>query len=66
MLAMARDEDGPSQSGEVARRLGKRSTSVGPVRAGLIHKGLVYAPEHGIIAFTVPGMSDFIKRQPEV
>ncbi|MGH9065935.1 MAG: ATP-binding protein, partial [Acidimicrobiales bacterium] len=50
--AMAEDGDGPSQSGEVARRVGKRATSVGPTRAGLIHKGLAYAPEHGLIAFT--------------
>lgn len=64
MRAMAIDGDRPSQSGEVARRLGKKSTSVGPTRAGLIHKGLVYAPEHGLIAFTVPGMSNFINRQP--
>jgi AAA ATPase domain len=64
MRAMATDGDRPSQSGEVARRLGKKSTSVGPTRAGLIHKGLVYAPEHGLIAFTVPGMSSFINRQP--
>ena len=64
MRAMADDGDGPSQSGEVARRLGKKSTAVGPTRANLIHKGLVYAPEHGVVAFTVPGMADFIKRQP--
>jgi len=64
MRAMAADQDGPSQSGEIARRMGKRSTSVGPTRAGLIHKGLVYAPKHGLIAFTVPGMANFINRQP--
>ncbi|MGH2680109.1 MAG: ATP-binding protein [Actinomycetota bacterium] len=64
MRAMAEEGDGPSQSGEVAKRLGKKSTAVGPARANLIHKGLVYAPEHGVIAFTVPGMADFIKRQP--
>ncbi|MCU1495562.1 MAG: hypothetical protein JWO62_3326 [Acidimicrobiaceae bacterium] len=64
MRAMAVDEDGPSQSGEVARRMDKRISSVGPTRAGLIHKGLVYSPEHGLIAFTVPGMADFINRQP--
>ena len=23
-------------------------------------KGLIYAPEHGIVAFTVPGMAAFI------
>lgn len=32
-------------------------------RNELIKKGLVYAPERGLLAFTVPGMSDFISRQ---
>jgi hypothetical protein len=61
---MASDGEGPSQSGEVARRLTKKSSSVGPTRAGLIRKGLVYAPGHGLIAFTLPGMAMFINRQP--
>jgi type II secretory pathway predicted ATPase ExeA len=63
MSAMAADGDAPSQSGEVARRLEKQPTQLGPVRAKLIAKGLVFAPEHGSIAFTVPGMADFIARQ---
>ncbi len=63
MSAMAADGDAPSQSGEVARRLDKQPTQLGPVRAKLIAKGLVFAPEHGSIAFTVPGMADFIARQ---
>ena len=33
-------------------------------RNELIKKGLVYVPERGLLAFTVPGMSDFIARQP--
>ncbi|WP_226965900.1 hypothetical protein [Tessaracoccus defluvii] len=49
----------------VATRLGKTVNSQGPTRANLIHKGLVYAPDHGVIAFTVPGMAGFIARQPE-
>jgi hypothetical protein len=50
----------------VARRLGKTSVQqVGPTRANLIHKGLLHAPEHGLIAYTVPGMSEFILRQIE-
>lgn len=61
---MAEDGDGPSSSGEIARRLGKISVQqVGPTRANLIHKGLVYAPEHGLVAYTVPGMAAFISRQ---
>ena len=64
LRAMADDGEGPSATGEIARRLGKsRVSQVGPTRAKLIHKGLLYAPEHGLIAFTVPGMSAFIVRQ---
>jgi hypothetical protein len=62
VLAVDGDADVPSS--EVARRLGRKVNSLGPARAALISKGLIYAPEHGIVAFTVPGMSDFIKRQP--
>jgi hypothetical protein len=63
--AMAQDGEGPSQSGEVATRLGKIPTGVGPIRDSLIKKGLIYSPEHGQIAYTVPGMADFIARQPQ-
>jgi len=63
LIAMARDGEGPSQAGEVAARLDKKTNSLGPVRANLIAKGLVYAPEHGQIAFTVPGFADFIVRE---
>ncbi len=63
LAAMAVDGDGPSSTGEVASRLEKKPTSLGPTRANLIAKGLVYAPEHGQITFTVPGMSEFIRRQ---
>ncbi|HET7475886.1 MAG TPA: ATP-binding protein [Dermatophilaceae bacterium] len=65
LRAMALDGDAGSPSGEVAMRLGRKGTSLGPARASLIAKGLVYAPEHGVVAFTVPGMADFITRQPD-
>jgi hypothetical protein len=60
---MSVDGDATSQSGEVANRLGRPVTSLGPIRAKLISKGLIYAPEHGVVAFTVPGMASFINRQ---
>jgi hypothetical protein len=66
MRAMAEDGDGPSSSGDIVRRLNKKRASLlGPTRAKLIAKGLVYSPEHGLIAFTVPGMAGFIGRHPE-
>lgn len=63
LAAMATDGAGPSASGELARRLNRPLQALGPARANLISKGLVYSPEHGRIAFTVPGMADFITRQ---
>lgn len=63
LAAMATDGVGPSSSAEVAVRQGKSPSSLGPARASLISKGLIYAPEHGQIAYTVPGMADYIRRQ---
>jgi hypothetical protein len=65
LAAMARSGEGPVTTPEVANRLGRKLTSLGPVRATLIAKGLVYSPEHGQVAFTVPGMDEFIARQPD-
>lgn len=65
LRAMCPEGDDGVGSGEVAARLGKSLQSLGPTRAKLIHKGLVYAPDHGIVGFTVPGMAHFIARQPE-
>lgn len=64
LRAMAQDGDAGSLSAAVAGRLGRSPTSFGPARASLISKGLIYAPEHGRVAFTVPLMSVFINRQP--
>ncbi|SEO03877.1 hypothetical protein [Cryobacterium luteum] len=64
MRAMADDGDTGSSSGEIAARMRRSPASLGPSRANLISKGLIYAPEHGVVAFTVPGMAAFILRQP--
>lgn len=50
--------------GDIAERLDKSSTqSLGPAHAKLIAKGIIYAPEHGVIAYTVPGMSYYVMRR---
>lgn len=36
---------------------------MGPTRDNLIKKGMVYAPEHGQIAFTVPLFDEFMQRE---
>ncbi|MET0978683.1 MAG: ATP-binding protein, partial [Paeniglutamicibacter terrestris] len=44
-------------------RLGTAVQNLGPTRAQLIGKGLIFSPDHGRVAFTVPGMSAYIERQ---
>ena len=62
LYAMADDNDEPSQTSAIAHRLGIKITSLGPNRANLMAKGLVYSPEHGQIAYTVPGMAGYVRR----
>lgn len=63
LRAMASDDGETSASAEVAARLGRSPQSLGPTRARLIGKGIVYSPGHGRVAFTVPGMAEFIRRR---
>ncbi|WP_139003390.1 hypothetical protein [Arthrobacter crystallopoietes] len=60
---MALDADQGSSTGEIAQRLSAKATSLAPTRGQLIAKGLIYSSEYGKVAFTVPEMADFIKRQ---
>lgn len=54
LKAMADLGGGPHRSGDIAQQLGKQAKSLGPVRASLIAKGIVWSPSHGDTAFTVP------------
>jgi hypothetical protein len=62
LRAMAGLGPGAHGSGEVADALGVKINSVGPVRASLIGKGMIYSPEHGNVAFTVPLFDEFMLR----
>ena len=62
MRAMASLEKSVCSSAEIAERLGRPPADVVRVRKGIIDSGLAYSPERGLLAFTVPGMGDFIRR----
>lgn len=62
LAAMASLGHGPYRTGEVADRLGKKSTSLSLVRDKLINKGLIYGPSHGLLDFTVPQFDDYLRR----
>ncbi|WP_075217702.1 AAA family ATPase [Mongoliimonas terrestris] len=62
MRALAELGPGPHRSGEIADLLGVKTTSVGPVRGKLIRKGMIYSPQHGDTAFTVPLFDAYMRR----
>lgn len=53
---------GPHRSGDIADRLGRRVQALGPIRNSLIAKGMIWNPNHGDTAFTVPLFDEFMKR----
>jgi AAA ATPase domain len=62
VIAMARLGSGPYRSSDVADKLGEKLTALGPRRAQIIAKGMIYSPAHGDIAFTVPMFDEYLKR----
>lgn len=62
LRAMAELGPGPHRSGDIAEKLGREVTSLGPTRSQLIVKGMIWSPSHGDTAFTVPLFDEFMKR----
>lgn len=64
LAVMALDGEAGSDVAELAERLNRRPNAISAHRDALIKKGLVWAPARGRLAFTVPGMANYITRQP--
>ena len=62
LWAMAKSQSAPVRTGHVAEKLKVKVSNLGPARAALINKGMVYSPAHGELAFTVPLFGEFILR----
>lgn len=65
VIAMAELGKGPYRSSEVAERLGEPHSKLGPRRAQIISKGMIYSPQHGDLDFTVPMFDDYLRRTRE-
>lgn len=63
LFAMAEVGARPQRAAEVARRLGRTSQQAAPLRSRLIEKGLLYTPEYGFAAFTVPQFDRYMLRR---
>jgi hypothetical protein len=62
LRAMAHLGSGAHRSSDIADVLGVKMNSLGPVRANLISKGMIYSPGFGDMAFTVPLFDEFMRR----
>jgi hypothetical protein len=62
LRAMAELGPGPHRSGDIATKLGKQVQAFAPLRKELINKGMIWSPNHGDTAFTVPLFDQYMKR----
>jgi len=62
LRAMAALGPGPHRSGDIADMLKRKVTALGLPRNQLIAKGMIWSPNHGDTAFTVPLFDEFMKR----
>lgn len=62
VFAMAQLGKGPYRSSDVAEILKVDVQGLGPRRASIIAKGMIYSPQHGDIEFTVPLFEDYLMR----
>ena len=60
--AMAYLGSGPQRTSDIAELIKVKINSLGPTRANLIKKGMIYSPSHGDMAFTVPLFDEFMRR----
>lgn len=62
LRAMAELGPGPYRSADVAKKVEQTLGRAAPTRDSLIKKGMIYSPNYGEIAFTVPLFDAFMRR----
>lgn len=55
--------DGPYAMADIAKAMGRTQSSLGPTRANIIAKGMIYSTDHGYLNFTVPLFAEYMRRQ---
>ena len=55
--------DGPYAMAEIAKAIDRTQQSLGPTRANIISKGMIYSTDHGYLDFTVPLFAEYMRRQ---
>jgi len=60
MSELMDDQSDRVRSGDIARALDRDLSAVSPTRDALIRKGIVHAPDHGLLAFSIPGFQQYV------
>lgn len=60
--AMAELGDGPYSMADIAESMDRAQSSLGPARANIIKKGMIYSTDYGYLDFTVPLFADYMRR----
>lgn len=63
LRAMAEIGDSDIETKLIAQALDKPLSKLSVLRQTLVERGLVYAPRHGQLSFTLPGMASYILRK---
>ena len=61
--AMAELGDGPYAMSDIAQSMKRTQKSLGPARASIISKGMIFSADHGYLDFSVPLFAEFMRRQ---
>lgn len=61
--AMAQLGDGPYAMADIAKSMGRSQNSLGPARASIISKGMMFSSDHGYLDFSVPLFAEYMRRQ---
>lgn len=64
LLAMCEDK-GRSKSSEIAKRLGKKTNEISSIRARLLQREVILAPQRGYVEFAVPDLDEFLRDNEE-
>jgi hypothetical protein len=65
VMAMAALGDGPYPMAGIAKVMERDQSSLGPARANIISKGMIYSTDHGYLDFTVPLFAEYLRRRGE-
>lgn len=63
LMAMSQD-DGPSETAEIARRLGVTGPYAGQYRLRLLAADIIDSPDHGLVDFTIPYLREYLREPP--